>query len=102
MLLKKIQLGLLSTAIVSGSLLLSSCGNDDSDSPVSGGTVTQTKKDDIVDLASKTDNLSILVDAVKRAGLVDALKGDGPLTVFAPTNDAFKALLATDENCGTL
>lgn len=102
MLLKKIQLGLLSTAIVSGSLFLSSCSNDDSDTPVSGGTVTQTEKDDVVELASKTDNLSILVDAVKRAGLVAALQGDGPLTVFAPTNDAFKALLDTDENWNSI
>ena len=33
-----------------------------------------------------------LVAALKAAGLVDALSGDGPFTVFAPTNDAFDAL----------
>lgn len=47
---------------------------------------------DIVDTAASNKNFSILVSAVKAAGLVDALKGDGPLTVFAPTDDAFKKL----------
>ncbi len=47
---------------------------------------------DIVDLAVGTDALSTLVAAVKAGGLVDVLKGDGPFTVFAPTNDAFAAL----------
>jgi len=37
-------------------------------------------------------NFTTLVAAVQAAGLVDALKGDGPLTVFAPTDDAFAAL----------
>jgi uncharacterized surface protein with fasciclin (FAS1) repeats len=37
---------------------------------------------------------STLVAAVKAGGLVDTLKGDGPFTVFAPTNDAFAALPA--------
>jgi len=46
----------------------------------------------IVDLAVATDDLSTLVTAVTAAGLGDALSGDGPLTVFAPTNEAFAAL----------
>ncbi len=49
---------------------------------------------DIVDLAVSTDFLSTLVAAVKAGDLVDVLKGDGPFTVFAPTNDAFAALPA--------
>lgn len=44
---------------------------------------------DIVDTAIASDNFSTLVTAVKQAGLVDALKGDGPFTLFAPTNEAF-------------
>ncbi len=48
--------------------------------------------DDIVDIASDTDALSTLVAAVEAAGLVETLKGDGPFTVFAPTNEAFDAL----------
>ena len=50
------------------------------------------KKKDIVDIAASNPDFSTLVAAVKAAGLVDALKGDGPLTVFAPTNDAFAKL----------
>lgn len=45
----------------------------------------------IVELASETEDLSTLVDLVSAAGLVDALS-EGELTVFAPTNDAFAAL----------
>ena len=46
----------------------------------------------IVELAMGAENLSTLVAAVKAAGLVETLSGDGPFTVFAPTNDAFAAL----------
>ena len=46
-------------------------------------------KSDIVDIAVGNDAFSTLVTAVVEADLVDALKGDGPFTVFAPTNDAF-------------
>lgn len=54
---------------------------------------------DIVDLAVATDFLSTLVAAVKAGDLVDVLKGDGPFTVFAPTNEAFAKLPAgTVEN----
>jgi len=49
---------------------------------------------DIVDLAVATDFLSTLVAAVKAGDLVDVLKGDGPFTVFAPTNEAFAKLPA--------
>lgn len=54
---------------------------------------------DIVDIAAANDDFSTLVAAVQAAGLVDVLKGDGPFTVFAPTNDAFAKLPAgTVEN----
>lgn len=46
----------------------------------------------IVQNASNAKNLTTLVAAVKEAGLVDALNGKGPFTVFAPTNKAFDAL----------
>lgn len=46
----------------------------------------------IVEVASDTDNLSTLVAAVQAAGLVETLSGEGPFTVFAPTNAAFEAL----------
>jgi len=51
-------------------------------------------KGTIIDAAVATDDLSTLVAAVKAAGLVETLSGDGPFTVFAPTNAAFDALPA--------
>jgi transforming growth factor-beta-induced protein len=48
----------------------------------------------VVNIALDNDNFTILVQAVVKAGLVDALSGKGPFTVFAPTNDAFNALFA--------
>lgn len=47
---------------------------------------------DIVDIAAADGNFTTLVAAVEAAGLVDTLKGDGPFTVFAPTDEAFAAL----------
>lgn len=47
----------------------------------------------VVDIASSDENFSTLVAAVDAAGLVETLQGEGPFTVFAPTNDAFNALL---------
>jgi uncharacterized surface protein with fasciclin (FAS1) repeats len=71
--------GVAATALVTG------CGGSD-DAPA-----TATK--DVVELAQANSDLSTLVEAVVAAGLVDTLKGAGPLTVFAPTNAAFAALL---------
>lgn len=47
---------------------------------------------DIVDTAVAAGSFTTLVAAVQAAGLVETLKGDGPFTVFAPTDDAFAAL----------
>ncbi|APE27126.1 fasciclin domain-containing protein [Aurantiacibacter gangjinensis] len=47
---------------------------------------------DIVDIAAGNDNFETLVAAVQAAGLVETLQGDGPFTVFAPTDTAFDAL----------
>ena len=49
---------------------------------------------DIVDTAIADGRFTTLVAAVQAAGLVDALKGPGPLTVFAPTDEAFAKLPA--------
>ncbi|MFC1681519.1 fasciclin domain-containing protein [Pseudomonadota bacterium] len=62
-------------------------------------------KSDIVDTAIAAGDFNTLVTAVQAAGLVDTLKGEGPFTVFAPTDEAFakipadqlKALLADKE-----
>ena len=47
---------------------------------------------DIVDVAVKAGSFNTLVTAVKAAGLVETLKGPGPFTVFAPTDEAFAKL----------
>ena len=49
---------------------------------------------DIVDTAVEAGTFTTLVAAVTAAGLVDTLKGEGPFTVFAPTDEAFAALPA--------
>ena len=59
-------------------------------SAIAGGHKTTTG--DIVDVAAGAGSFNTLVTAAKAADLVDALKGDGPLTVFAPTDEAFAAL----------
>ena len=58
-----------------------------------GGTYDQDKKD-IVDTAVAAGNFSTLAAALNAAGLVETLKGKGPFTVFAPTDEAFKKLPA--------
>ena len=49
---------------------------------------------DIVDTAVSAGQFKTLVKAVQEAGLVDTLKGEGPFTVFAPTDEAFAKLPA--------
>ena len=55
---------------------------------------TQAADKDIVETAMAADNFKTLVAAVKAAGLVETLKGKGPFTVFAPTDEAFAKLPA--------
>ena len=49
---------------------------------------------DMIDIAASNGSFNTLVAAVTAAGLVDTLKGEGPFTVFAPTDEAFAALPA--------
>ena len=55
-----------------------------------GASIANAK--DIVDTAVGAGSFNTLVAAVQAAGLVETLKGPGPFTVFAPTDDAFKKL----------
>lgn len=55
-------------------------------------TVRAEDKKDIVDTAVAAGSFKTLAAALEAAGLVEALKGDGPFTVFAPTDDAFAKL----------
>jgi uncharacterized surface protein with fasciclin (FAS1) repeats len=64
-----------------------------SKNPMVGGQEMYPTKD-IIDNAVNSADHTTLVAAVKAAGLVDTLKGSGPFTVFAPTNEAFAKLPA--------
>lgn len=76
------------TFIICLSIFATSCSNDDNnDTPVVDNTITG--------IASKTADFSILVQALTKAELATTLQGTGPFTVFAPTNAAFTAFLAT-------
>lgn len=55
-------------------------------------TETEMENPDLVTLASNEEELSTLVAAVEAAGLVETLQGEGPFTIFAPTNAAFEDL----------
>ncbi len=69
--------------------MIQACGDDDDDNgtPTDGDGVGN-----VVEVAQSNDDFSQLVDALGEAGLVSTLEGDGPFTVFAPTNDAFNSL----------
>jgi uncharacterized surface protein with fasciclin (FAS1) repeats len=79
-------------------LLLSACGSDGStaDTTVAAADETEmtTEVGNIVAVAQGNADFSTLVAAITAAGLGDALSGEGPFTVFAPTNAAFEALPA--------
>jgi transforming growth factor-beta-induced protein len=65
---------------------ITSCSDDDDDAPA--------MPQDIATIAASDPQFSTLVAALTKANLVSVLQGDGPFTVFAPTNTAFNALLA--------
>lgn len=61
---------------------------------ISTSVFAGSMKKDIVDTAAGAGSFNTLVAAVEAAGLVETLKGEGPFTVFAPTDEAFAALPA--------
>jgi len=65
--------------------LITACGEDEEMEPMVEEPMS------IVEIASGDDQFSTLVAALDQVGLVSVLEGDGPFTVFAPTNDAFAA-----------
>ena len=105
-------------AIVSLGLVATACGDDDSTSTdettaaaeetttadttamtedttaAEGDTAATEEAQGIVDIAAGNPDFSTLVELLTAAELVETLKGEGPFTVFAPTNTAFEALAA--------
>ncbi len=86
--MKSIKRNLLGTAVLA---LLMTSGLFAQKNPMVGGAEMSPEKN-IVENAVNSKDHTTLVAAVKAAGLVETLKGDGPFTVFAPTNDAFEKL----------
>lgn len=96
----------LAAVVAAAALTLAACGGstDEADTATSDEVVAEETTEEmaeeapaesagtIVDVASNTEGFSTLVAAVSAAGLVDTLNGEGPFTVFAPTDDAFAAL----------
>jgi uncharacterized surface protein with fasciclin (FAS1) repeats len=82
--------------VLAASVSLVACGSDSSttEEVVDTTVMEEVAAKDIVAVASSTEGFSTLVAAVTAAGLVETLQGEGPFTVFAPTDDAFAALPA--------
>lgn len=94
------------SALLALSLLAVACGSDDPVAQVTEAVEEAVTTDDamddeamadepgtIVDVAVGAGSFTTLVAAVTEAGLVETLSGEGPFTVFAPTDDAFAAAL---------
>lgn len=75
---------------LAGMMLMSACNKDDETTPQPENPIEKSQS--IVQIASGNSNFSILVEALQKTDLVDALQADGPFTVFAPTNEAFEKL----------
>jgi uncharacterized surface protein with fasciclin (FAS1) repeats len=109
--MRKAPTRLAAVAAVTGLVVLSACGSDSNDAddavttdaPAATEAPTATEApaegdDDmaeagtIVDVAVANGSFNTLVAAVTAAGLAETLSGEGPYTVFAPTDDAFAAL----------
>ena len=88
--------GVFAAVAVVLALTLSACGSDKEETmeAVAEETTEATTVGTIVDVASGAGNFGTLVAAVTAAELVETLSGEGPFTVFAPTDEAFAALPA--------
>jgi len=84
------NLAYVSFVLLASSVFLVGCGGTTPSVIVESEPSATTS--DIVDTAVASGDFKTLVAAVKAAGLVETLKGDGPFTVFAPTDAAFAAL----------
>lgn len=98
--LRTVGIGVAAAALLFGAV---ACSDDDdatTDEVVEETTTTVGTEEvteevgNIVDVAVSAGSFTVLVDLVTAAGLADALSGEGPLTVFAPTDAAFEAAAA--------
>ncbi|WP_319591439.1 fasciclin domain-containing protein [uncultured Draconibacterium sp.] len=92
----KIRFSLLPVLLLAVVIGFTSC-NDDDDDPMPDPEMEQT----IVDVAAEAGSFNVLIQAAQKAGLADFLSTEQNITVFAPTDDAFAALL-TDLGASSL
>jgi uncharacterized surface protein with fasciclin (FAS1) repeats len=92
-LMKALRRSAIAAVALAAALTLSACGSDDMDTAAES-TTEQATTGTIVDVAVGAGNFTTLVAAVTAADLVETLSGEGPFTVFAPTDEAFAALPA--------
>ncbi len=111
--MKKSRLAAVAALALASGLVLTACSSSDDDTAAepaaSEAAAVEADADDmaedaemadeapasagtIVDIAAGTDGFATLVAAADAAGLIETLSGEGPFTVFAPTDDAFAAL----------
>jgi uncharacterized surface protein with fasciclin (FAS1) repeats len=91
----------LMAALLAFTLIAAACGDDDDEPIQTGEPAEETEGSEeaasepgtIVDVAVAAGDFTTLVAAVEAAGLVETLSGEGPFTVFAPTDEAFAAAL---------
>lgn len=84
---------LISSVMLSGAAIAHNHGGDrEKSKDKSEYSSYNDSKGSITDIAASNDQFTTLVAALKAADLVDALNGEGPFTVFAPTDEAFAAL----------
>jgi uncharacterized surface protein with fasciclin (FAS1) repeats len=91
--MSKLRLSVIAGLVIAGMLTLSACGSDETET-ASETMTEETTVGTIVDVAVGAGNFTTLVAAVTAADLVETLSGEGPFTVFAPTDEAFAALPA--------
>lgn len=85
----------LASIVLVAAVSVAACGGESSSSPgAQTPTSAASAKGDIVDTAASAGQFKTLIAAVQAAGLEETLRGQGPFTVFAPTDEAFAKLPA--------
>jgi uncharacterized surface protein with fasciclin (FAS1) repeats len=82
----KVALAMVLALSIPAAAIAGGCGGSKS------AQASYSQQEDIIDTAVDAGSFNTLAAALSAAGLVDALKGDGPYTVFAPTDEAFAKL----------
>ena len=90
--MKRWSIALVIALVVAVPVVLAACGSESDEATPSASPTPSMVLKDIVDTAVEAGDFTTLVTAVTAADLVETLKGEGPYTVFAPTDAAFAAV----------